>query len=146
MSLRNQTTSTCRRLALAAIVPMMLAGCVSNPFKSNYVGRTQEPEGNPVRLPGKQDLRRLGTCQFDIDEIATLLPSDAQAKAAARSVGASAYWWTSRPKFHAGNSVSQQQRKRGKVGSSPAHGITYDEKAIKWYTFEAIFYADRPSD
>ena len=84
MSLRHQTTSTPRRLALAAIVPMMLAGCVSNPFKSHYVGRTQELEGSPVRLPGKQDLRRLGTSQFEIDEIATILPSDDQAEAAAQ--------------------------------------------------------------
>ena len=125
---------------------MMLAGCVSNPFMSNYVGRTQESEGTPVRLPGKQDLRRLGTSQFEIDEVATMLPGDDQARAAASAVGASAYWWSSRPKFHAGNAVAQQQRKRGRVGSSSAHGITYDEKAIKWHTYEAIFYADRPSE
>ena len=146
MTLRNRTISIPRRLALGLLGSLMLAGCASNPFESNYVGRTQDFQGEPIRLPGKQDLRRLGTCRFDIDEIATILPNDKQAKEAARAVGANAYWWTSRPKFNAGNTASQQQRKRGRVGSSSAHGISYDEKAIKWYTFEAIFYADRPSN
>ena len=145
MTHRHQTTSP-RRLALALLLPILFAGCAANPFESNYVGRTQGLEGEPVRLPGKQDLRRLGTARFDIDEMASTLPGDEQALETARAVGANAYWWTSRPKFNAGNTASQQQRQRGRVGSSAVHGISYDEKSIKWYTYEAIFYADRPSD
>lgn len=146
MTLLRSRKTTRTRLALAAIVPGLLAGCVSNPFQSHYVGRTQELQGDPIRVAGKQDLRRLGTAQFDIDEFTTILPGDTQAMAAARSVGASAYWWSSRPKFHAGNNVAQAQRKRGTVGSKSVHGISYSEKAVKWYTYEAIFYADRPAE
>ncbi len=126
------------------MVPMMLAGCVSNPFKKNYVGEIQPQETEPVRLFGKQDLRRLGSSQFDIDKVIGIVPGDDEALSAARSVGAASYWWTSRPKYSGGNTAARQQWKRNRVGTTQGAGMPMSEKTIKWYTYEAIFYADRP--
>lgn len=125
---------------------MMLAGCISNPFKKNYVGATQELEGEPVRLFGKQDLRQLGTAQFEIDKVIGIIPDDDDALAAARAVGAASYWWTNRPKYSGGNVAARQQWKRSRVGTTESAGMPMSEKTIKWYNYEAVFYADRPKD
>lgn len=130
---------------LAGIVlAACLAGCTSNPFMTNYVGVVQPLEGEPVRMTTKQELRRLGSSRFEIDQKAGMRPDDTQALAAAREVGASAYWWTSRPKYHGTNTAEQQQRMRGRVGNTATGGIATGERALKWFAYEAVFYADRP--
>lgn len=139
-----------RGLLLAAILPSLLAGCASNPFQANYVGIMQESdvemEADPIRLITKEDLRRLGTSRFEIDMVIGVIPGDEEAMETAREVGAVAYWWSSRPKYSSGNAAAKQQWKRGRVGTTDPGGMSNDEKTIKWYAYEAIFYADRPSE
>ena len=131
-------------LAAAVLLPVLLGGCVSNPFVKNYVGKTQSLEGAPQRLLKKDDLRRLGTSQFDVEMTAGTVPGDDQAMAAARKVGARSYWWSSRPKFHGGNDAARTMKSRGRVGQTERGGTAFAEKSIKWYSYEAVFYADAP--
>lgn len=145
-----QRTSILRRrsnrpaLAAAIVLPFLLTGCVTNPFMTNYSGKTQSLEGTPERLLKKDDLRRLGTSRFEVEMTAGTLPGDDQAKAAAREVGARSYWWSSRPKFHGGNDAARAVKSRGRVGQTERGGTAFAEKAIKWYSYEAVFYADAP--
>lgn len=136
-----------RTASLAACATFaLLSGCASNPFLENYVGRTRDPSESPTRLLTEQKLPELGRSRFDIDMVAGEVPGDAEALAAAREVGATAYWWSSRPKFNAGNVASQRQQARGRVGGTAAFGTGYDEKTLKWYQFEAVFYAMPPAE
>ncbi|MAC20331.1 MAG: hypothetical protein CMJ23_11795 [Phycisphaerae bacterium] len=137
-----------RTLLLAAVLalPVILGGCVSNPFQKNYTGRTQPLEGTPQRLQKKEALRRLGTSQFDVEITAGMLPDDDTALAVARDVGAKSYWWTSRPKFNARNASAQRVKSRGRIGQTDPSGTGFGEKSIKWFEFEAVFYADLPDE
>ena len=132
-----------RRKSCFAVVALAttLGGCASNPFLDNYVGTRQESTATPERLLTEQELPRLGTSRFDVDMVAGKVPGDEQALAAAKEVGAASYWWSSRPQYNAGNTVARQQQSRGRVGGTAAYGTGFDEKALKWYRYEAIFYA-----
>lgn len=143
---KNHLHARRRNLLLAAMltVPVVLAGCVSNPFQKNYTGRTQPMEGTPQRLTKKESLRRLGTSQFDVEITVGMLPDDDQAMAVARNVGAKSYWWISRPKFSALNASAQRVKSRGRIGQTDPYGTGFGEKSIKWFEFEAVFYADLP--
>ncbi|MEE2972628.1 MAG: hypothetical protein VX672_05840 [Planctomycetota bacterium] len=146
----SQISSIVRRrtarpgLAAALVLPLLLAGCASNPFVTNYTGSTQPLEGTPERLLKKEDLRRLGSSRFDIEMTAGSVPGDDQAQAAAREIGARSYWWSSRPKFHSGNDAARNMKSRGRIGQTRRGGTAFDEKTIKWYSYEAVFYADAP--
>lgn len=131
------------RFALAATA-LALAGCASNPFLDHYVGQRLDATDAPTRLLTEQELPRLGTSRFDVDMVAGKVPGDDQALAAAKAVGASAYWWSSRPKFSAGNTAARQMERSGRVGQTSAAGTGWNEKALKWYEFEAVFYAKTP--
>jgi hypothetical protein len=140
----SRPAATLLTLALPAIVS--LGGCASNPFVDHYVGQRRDSTETPTRLLTEQELPRLGSCRFDVDVVAGKLPGDAQALAAAEEVGAAAYWWSSRPKYNAGNAVARQLDRGGRVGQTTASGPGWNEKAIKWYEFEAVFYATTPKD
>lgn len=122
----------------------MLAGGCSNPFLSSYSGRRQAIDVTPERVQRPIEARRLGTSVFDVDMNAMGVPGDAQAKAAAQEVGAPAYYWKSEPKFHAGNVTNSFVDDSAVIGGTRISAQSYDEKLIKWYTYEAIFYADPP--
>lgn len=132
------------RPAAVTAVAIMLAGCASNPFLDHYVGQRRDGSGTPERLLSEQELPRLGTSRFDVDMVAGKVPGDAQAQAAAAEVGAAAYWWSSRPKYNASNTAARQLETRGRVGGTQSAGAGWNEKAIKWYEFEAVFYAKTP--
>ena len=66
-------------------------------------------------------------------------------KAAAEEIGAVAYYWKSTPKFHAGNVSNRFAEQRASSGNTKFSTQGYDDKLIKWYEFEALFYADLPS-
>jgi hypothetical protein len=131
-------------ICFAALVLTTLGGCASNPFVDHYVGQRRPATGEPVRLLTEKELPRLGTSKFDVDVVAGKLPGDEQALAAAKDVGAAAYWWSSRPKYNAGNAAAEQMERSGRVGQTAAAGTGWNEKALKWYEFEAVFYATTP--
>ena len=139
--MRSTTTRNLRPLLALSI--MMLAGCV-NPFTENYVGSRQELEGTPVRVQKKIKSVRLGVSKFTKKIEAGQLPSDDDALATAEEVGASAYWWRYAPTYSSANESARMGAGNGKVGSTPTFGPALGEKAIKWYEFEAIFYANLP--
>lgn len=135
-----------RRIGCIAVAALAatLGGCASNAFLDNYIGTRQASPGTPERLLTEQELPRLGTSRFDVDMVAGKLPGDEQALSAAKEVGAASYWWSSRPLYNAGNTVARQQKSRGRVGGTNASGTSFDEKTLKWYRFEAVFYAKTP--
>jgi hypothetical protein len=139
--MRSTTTRNLRPLLALSI--MMLAGCV-NPFTENYVGSRQELEGTPVRVQKKIKSVRLGVSKFTKKIEAGQLPSDDDALATAEEVGASAYWWRYAPAYSSANESARMGAGNGKVGSTPTFGPVLGEKAVKWYEFEAIFYANLP--
>ena len=110
----------------ATLVLATLGGCASNPFVDNYVGQRRSATGEPVRLLTEKELPRLGTSKFDVDVVAGKLPGDDQALAAAKDVGAAAYWWSSRPKYNAGNAAARQLDRGGRVGQTAAAGPGWD--------------------
>ena len=122
---------------------MLVGGC-ANPFIENYDGRRQASELDPVRVPQPIDGRRLGTSRFDIDSNVTGVPGDAQAKAAAIEVGAAAYYWKREPNFNAGNAGSRFTESGASTVGAKFNSRGFNEKMIKWYRFDAIFYADAP--
>ena len=122
---------------------MLVAGC-ANPFIENYNGRRQASELDPVRVRQPIEGRRLGTSRFDIDSNVTGVPGDAQAKAAAIEVGAAAYYWKREPKFNAGNTGSRFTESGASTVGAKFNSRGFNEKMIKWYVFDAIFYADAP--
>jgi hypothetical protein len=129
---------------IAALALATLGGCASNPFVDHYVGTRRASTNAPMRLLTETELPRLGTSKFDVDAVAGKLPGDDQALAAAKDVGAAAYWWSSRPKYNAGNVAARQLERGGRVGQTAAAGTGWNEKALKWYEFEAVFYATTP--
>ena len=122
---------------------MLVGGC-ANPFIENYDGRRQASELDPVRVPQPIDGRRLGTSRFDVDSNVTGVPGDAQAKAAAIEVGAAAYYWKREPNFNAGNAGSRFTESGASTVGAKFESRGFNEKMIKWYRFDAIFYADAP--
>ena len=130
-------------LCVATAALMLLGGC-ANPFVSNYAGRRQTSESTPVRVMQPIEARRLGVSRFDIDSNVMGLPDDAQARAAAEEVGAAAYYWKSTPKFHGGNLSNSFVESNASSGNTKFNTQGYDDKLIRWYEFEAIFYADDP--
>jgi len=143
-TLRFPTVPRPAARVIAALALATLGGCASNPFVDHYVGTRRDATTAPVRLLTEQELPRLGTSSFDVDAVAGTVPGDQQALAAAQEIGAAAYWWSSRPKFNAGNTAARQMQQRGRIGQTAASGTGWDEKAIKWYEFEAVFYATTP--
>ena len=130
------------RSTLAAGV-LAMTGCV-NPFIENYVGIRRSATEDPIRLDAKADRPRLGTSRFSKQMEAGTLPVDAEARAAASEVGAGAYWWRFAPSFSAANEAARIGGGNGRVGNTDPFGPAFGEKAIKWYEFEAVFYADDP--
>lgn len=122
---------------------MLVGGC-ANPFIENYDGRRQASELDPVRVPQPIDGRRLGTSRFDVDSNVTGVPGDAQAKAAAIEVGAAAYYWKREPNFNAGNAGSRFTESGASTVGAKFESRGFNEKMIKWYRFDAVFYADAP--
>ena len=145
-TLRFPTVPRSAARVVAALALATLGGCASNPFVDHYVGRQRDSTEAPVRLLTEQELPRLGTSRFEVDAVAGSVPGDEQARAAAEEVGAAAYWWSSRPKYNAGNAAARQLDRGGRVGQTSAAGPGWDEKAIKWYQFDAIFYAKTPGE
>ena len=132
-------------LPIALLTAAVVIGGCANPFVTSYDGRRQASESTPVRVFQPLEARRLGISRFDIDANATGLPGDAEARAAAEEVGAAAYYWKSTPKFHAGNVSNRFAEQRASSGNTKFSTQGYDDKLIKWYEFEALFYADLPS-
>jgi type IV pilus biogenesis protein CpaD/CtpE len=143
-TLRFPTVPRPAARVIAALALATLGGCASNPFVDHYVGTRRASTNAPMRLLTETELPRLGTSKFDVDVVAGKLPGDAQAQAAAEEIGAAAYWWSSRPKYNAANAVAKQLDRGGRVGQTTASGPGWNEKAIKWYEFEAVFYATTP--
>ncbi len=128
---------------LLAVSAVILAGC-ANPFMENYVGSRQESDGTPVRVQAEIESVRLGVSRFTKKIEAGQLPGDKEAMAAAEEVGAKAYWWRYAPTFSSANESARMGAGNGRVGSTPAFGPALGEKAVKWYEFEAVFYANLP--
>lgn len=127
-----------------AIGVLALAGC-ANPFIENYVGTRQAAKGDPVRIVAKTNAPRLGTSRFSKKMEVGELPGDKEARAAAAEVGAGSYWWRFAPSYSAGNESARIRAGNGRVGSTDPFGPSFGEKTIKWYDFEAVFYADAPA-
>lgn len=123
---------------------LALAGC-ANPFIENYVGTRQPATTDPIRVVAKADTPRLGTSRFSKKMEAGNLPGDKEARAAAAEVGAAAYWWRFAPSYSAGNESAMIGAGSGRVGNTDPFGPAFKEKTIKWYEFEAIFYANAPT-
>jgi hypothetical protein len=139
--MRSTTTRSVR--ALLAISVMILAGC-ANPFTDNYVGSQQDLTGTPMRVHTEFKSVRLGVSKFTKKIEAGQLPGDKEALATAEEVGAKAYWWRYARAFSSGDESARMGAGSGKVGSSPAFGPALGEHAVKWYEFEAVFYANLP--
>ena len=122
---------------------LALGGCV-NPFIENYVGTRQTSTGDPVRIVAKTNAPRLGTSRFSKKMEIGELPGDKEARAAAAEVGAGSYWWRFAPSYSAGNESAKMRAGSGRVGSTESFGPAFGEKTIKWYDFEAVFYAGAP--
>lgn len=127
-----------------ALGVLTLAGCV-NPFIENYIGSRQSATTDPVRVVAKANTPRLGTSRFSTKMEIGNLPGDDEARAAAAEVGAEAYWWRFAPSFSAGNESATIGAGSGRVGSTDPFGPSFGEKTIKWYEFEAVFYANAPT-
>lgn len=129
--------------SLLATGVLALGGC-ANPFLENYVGTRRPATTDPVRIVAKADMPRLGTSRFSKQMEIGKLPGDDQARAAAAEVGAKAYWWRFAPSYSAGNESAKMRAGNGRVGSTDPFGPAFTEKTIKWYDFEAVFYANAP--
>ena len=123
---------------------LTLTGCV-NPFIENYIGTRQTATEDPIRVVAKADAPRLGTSRFSTKMEIGSLPGDTEARAAAAEVGAGSYWWRFAPSFSAGNESATIGAGSGRVGTTDPFGPAFGEKTIKWYEFEAVFYAGPPA-
>ena len=128
---------------LAGIVlATCLAGCTSNPFMTNYVGVVQPLEGEPVRMTTKQGFDDSVVPVRDRPEgrDAAGRRTGPRGRPGGRSIGLLV---DSRPKYHARTRGAAAAD--GRPGREQRHRRHRDRgTGLKWFAYEAVFYADRP--